>query len=109
MLESLKNSAIFKFVNEKIGFRTPVMFVLVMVLFGFDFDTLQIIGFSLGFLFFQALASHLLRKILFPFLALAKLLKKIEEEALPASLAFIGVCIVLSTLLHSASSLWIAR
>ena len=109
MLDFIKNSEMYQKFQKHIGYRVVVLTLLVLVLFGFDLGTLEVVGFSLGFLVCQALASHLLRKALFPYLDISKLFKAVEKEALASAVAILAVCIVLSTLIHSASSLWIAR
>ena len=94
------------FFVTQFGYRVPILLVFIFALFNFDLTVLGVVGFSLGFLFCQALASHLLRKILFPYLDMEEFFNKAKENAISASITIFAVCMVLSALIISASDLW---
>lgn len=92
--------------GANIGYRVPALVLFTLAMFNFDLTMLGVVGFSLGFLFCQALASHILRKILFPYLDMSVLFDKVKENAMACAITILAVCIVLSSLIVSASSLW---
>lgn len=101
--------SMYRWFVRKVGFRVPALLLLIGVLFGFDMTTVSVVGFSLGFLFCHALASHVLRKVLFPYLDMSALFEKVKENAMACAITILAVCIVLSTLIHSGSVLWAGR
>lgn len=100
---------LFQWWNRYVGYRVPILIVLILALFNFDLTTLSIVGFALAFLACQALASHFLRKVLFPYLDLSVLFEKVKENAIACAITILAVCIVLSTLLNNASALWLRQ
>ena len=107
MWSDFKNGNFAQWCIKHIGFRVPLLILCILALFNFDFDTLNIVGFSIAFLFCQALASHLLRKILFPYLDMELFFRKAKEDPMASAITILAVCLVLSALIISASSLWV--
>lgn len=95
--------------SKIIGYRVPLLIIGILVLFEFDFSTLKVVGFSLAFLSAQALASHVLRKVLFPYFDMSIFLEEAKKTPLSAAIALFSVCLVLSVLLYSAALLWVGR
>ena len=65
----------------------------------------SVVVFVLGALIFTAGVSHLIRKILFPYLDLERLLNKAEETPLSAAIVFIGMMYILGEFIRFASTL----
>lgn len=94
-------------VGGLVGHRVPLLILGIIFMFDFDFSTMKVLGFSLAFLSAQALASHILRKVLFPYFDMEKFLNESLKTPISAAVAVLSVCLVLSVLLYSAAILWV--
>jgi hypothetical protein len=60
---------------------------------------LGVVGWWLALMFFMAAASHVLRRVLFPYIDLKKVAAKAVESAVGAGLVFLGVCFVIGCMM----------
>jgi hypothetical protein len=66
------------------------------------------IGYSFAVVVFFAAASHLLRKVLFPYVDLRELVDKAVETPLASAVVFLGIAIVLSAI-FIANAIWLSH
>lgn len=72
--------------------RLALLFVLFYALTGGDMGIVTTLSYSVGLLVFHAVFSHLLRRILFPYLNLRDYAKVALESPLAAAIVFSSIC-----------------
>lgn len=64
-----------------------------------DWLSVQVLLYAVGITVVIAYLSHILRRVLFPYLDLSAAWEKSNDTELGAALCFLGVCILLSTMM----------
>lgn len=101
--------AIFKRLRRfGIDHRLFALLIPVVIIAVIDWPLVKSLGFSLLFLSFFALASHLLRKVLFPYLDMETLAFAARQNPIGAAIVFLGICIVLAAMVVS-TVFWMAH
>jgi hypothetical protein len=66
------------------------------------------IGYSFAVVVFFAAASHVLRKVLFPYVDLRQLVEMASNQPLPSAIVFLAVALVLSSI-FIANAIWLSH
>ena len=70
-----------------------------------DIAGLKVVMYMIGILLLVAATSHLIRKILFPYLDLGEFVAKAHEDPKAAGMVFLGMSFILGVMIHSATEL----
>jgi hypothetical protein len=70
-----------------------------------DLDSLQVVLYVLGILLLIAVTTHILRKVLFPYLDLGAFVSKALEDPRAAGMVFLGMSFIIGMMIFSATQL----
>lgn len=70
-----------------------------------DLESLQVILWVLGILLLIAVTSHILRKVLFPYLDLGAFVAKSLEDPRASGMVFLGMSFIIGMMIFSATQL----
>ena len=70
-----------------------------------DLEGLRVVLYVLGILLLIAVTSHVLRKVLFPYLDLGAFVAKALEDSRAAGMVFLGMSIIIAMMIFSATQL----
>ena len=82
----------------------PIVGAAVLLLAG-DKGNMSVIFLMMGMLLMICATSHLLRKVLFPYLDLKLFVDKALSEASSAGMVFLGMSFILGMMIYSAAGL----
>lgn len=68
-------------------------------------DSLRVIGYVLGILLLISVTTHILRKVLFPYLDLGAFVAKALEDSRAAGMVFLGMSFIIGMMIFSATQL----
>lgn len=70
-----------------------------------DLESLQVVLYVLGILLLIAVTTHILRKVLFPYLDLGAFVAKALEDPRAAGMVFLGMSFIIGMMVFSATQL----
>ena len=70
-----------------------------------DLDSLQVVLYVLGILLLISVTTHVLRKVLFPYLDLGAFVAKALEDPRAAGMVFLGMSFIIGMMVFSATQL----
>ena len=70
-----------------------------------DLESLQVVLYVLGILLLIAVTTHILRKVLFPYLDLGAFVAKALEDSRAAGMVFLGMSFIIGMMIFSATQL----
>lgn len=99
-------------VNFRRGFffdlRVWALLIPAVVVLAADIPVLLTLGYSLAAMLVVVAMAHVIRRILFHYLDLEEVENKASETSQGAGLVFLGVCILISSVVLG-TALWIAK
>lgn len=99
MLNRLKSSVPALFKHELVRLL-PLIGLAALLLF--DRTESNVVFFNMGIIFAVLAISHIMRKLLFPYIDLEEYAKSAMQAPLPASIVFLSVCYILSIIIQSS-------
>ena len=83
-------------INLQDAIRIALPIVLCILLFAPDWTTLVIVKFVAGFLMAVSMLTHLVRRILFPYMDFKEYMRKALEDPVGSGLVVLGVSLIIA-------------
>jgi hypothetical protein len=77
------------------GIRVALLILGLVLCFAPDVSALLIVKYVFGFLFSQALVSHVIRRVLFPTADMRDYLVKAKEDPIASAIVFLGMVLII--------------
>lgn len=86
-------------------YRLIPIIVAAGLLLGSDKGSAQVVLYMVGILLLVAAVSHILRKVLFPYLDLKLFVDKALEQPTASGMVFLGMSFIIGMMIYSATGL----
>lgn len=88
--------------------RTLILLLPALLVLAFDLPVMWTLIYSLSAIFVIVAAAHIIRRVLFHYVDLEPTFDRATESPMGAGIAFLGVCVLVSSIVVAAA-VWIGQ